>query len=139
MNAYKLSVVLRSMSLSATSRTRTLVRQPLVSQYWRCSSVMCRFKSTSRTRTVGCHPLASTFLYCSSSSSSKLAQPPKALKVETGCDLILENAHAKPINQPALVLSPSSSIGKVEESPPIPMKSDKDMSITFTCNVSSVS
>ncbi len=71
--------------------------------------------------------------------------PPKrpALKAEPGCDLIFESATAEPINQPAVLPDPACATNVEGEErtpsadePPMRMKSDKNMSIAFTCNVS---
>ena len=52
------------------------------------------------------------------------------LKVLPGCDLAYESADAKPINQPV------EGTEAEDESTSTSVKSDKNMSITFTCNVS---
>ncbi|VDO07132.1 unnamed protein product, partial [Rodentolepis nana] len=61
------------------------------------------------------------------SATTKSSLPP-ALKPEPGCDLVLESPNAEPINQPA---DHAQQLGTIDIK-----KSDKNMCITFTCNVS---
>ncbi|KAM3184608.1 hypothetical protein ACTXT7_008012 [Hymenolepis weldensis] len=60
-------------------------------------------------------------------STIKSPPRPPTLKVETACDLVFESPDAKPINQP---VEHAQQLGTIASN-----KSDKNMSIIFTCNV----
>ncbi|CDS39636.1 Zinc finger Zim17 type [Echinococcus multilocularis] len=71
--------------------------------------------------------------FCSFPFSTSRPRRP-VLKVAPGCDLVYESADAKPIDQPAATpRQEASKEGGI--SIPTSAMSDKNMSITFTCNV----
>ncbi|KAL5110675.1 DNL-type zinc finger protein [Taenia crassiceps] len=70
---------------------------------------------------------------CSLRFSTSRPQRP-LLKVTPGCDLVYESADAEPIDQPATVPHREAS-EEASISMPTSVTTEKNMSITFTCNV----